>query len=604
MADENKPQGEESPEEQQPGEGAPDESGLGNLPPLSDFESQTSDADLPPLSDFESQTSDAELPPLRSSDRGATPAGGDDDDEEDSYPGISDIEVETPQPTGGNIRPAPPGFESSQESDQHSSGSSPLDTPTQESGFQDLAADSDFSPETPDIGPGPGSDQGVDTPMFDSAFGGGDFEPNMDTPAPTQAMQTPMFGADQQEGGAGFEPGAFGGAGDAGGGMEFEPGTPPPDFSPDTDIQGAQEPAPAQAPAARGGGKGINPIAVAVVLIAGLVGGVVLRSYVWNLPLLPDPQGARIEELQDQISSLQAQKARLERIEQDETGKVEVTQERLDELKDELSAVKDNLAAAEKKYQETDATLKDQRTALNAAEDDLAEINEEYGAARDVYTDLESETRIIQTRHRGLMAEVERLTGNVGELEEAAERRAAVKKGLLANLNTLMGTIEASIPLTPPDYSPEARLGRARSLRDRIEAAQWVSPELQQEFTDLQLQELRLTQATEYFFAKVPLQDQAGQQAVKWAECVLRGNWAVYVRSLDGKSIAIFKNAGTEEAPKWGFVYNLPKEQAKRVETEVFDARTPDFQERIAALVKDQVEKNATAQFVAESAAL
>ncbi len=578
MADENKPQGEETPEEQQPGEETTEESGLGNLPPLSDFESQASDGD--------------ELPPLRDFDTGETPdaAGGGEDEE--SYPGISDIEVETPQPTGGNIRPAPPGFESSAgQGDRFSSGASPLDTPHQESGFQDLAADSDFSPETPDIGPGPGSDQGIDTPMFDSAFGGGeDFQSGMGTPAPTQAMETPMFGGSEAgDQGGGFEPGAF--SGGAGGGMDFEPGTPPPDFSPDTDIQAAQAAAPAGRAKRRGGGVSVSKVLVA--LVVGILAGVGVYPFIRDYVPLPDPQAARIEELKNEIRDLETQKARLERIQADQSGKVEVTQERLDELKAELDGVRQEVEAKQKNFQETDARLKDQTAALQAAEDDLARINEEYSAAQAVYTDLENETAIIQARHRGLMAEVERLTGNVGELDEAAERRAAVKRALLANVNALLAQVEKSLPLTPPKYAYGARLERARQLRNSIEEADWVKPERQNAYTDLQLQELELTQATEYFFAKIPFVDEVGQTADKWAECLMQGNRRVLIRSLDGKNAAIYTNLATAGAPQWGFVYDIPKEEQKRIEREILDARTPDFQEQIMALVDDQVRKQA-----------
>ena len=176
------------------------DSGLGNLPPLSDFDSQSgisSDSGLPPLSSFDSDIS-----------RTPSDAGG--------LPPISDIEIQTPMPTGGNVRPSPPGFGAPK--DTFSSGG----LASSGGGFQDLAADSDFSPETPEIGPGP--DSNVDTPMFDSAFGGGSggFSAAVDTPAPTQAMETPMFGASgplpSGGGGGGFGGGDFGGFGGGGAG--------------------------------------------------------------------------------------------------------------------------------------------------------------------------------------------------------------------------------------------------------------------------------------------------------------------------------------------------------------------------------------------------
>ena len=68
------------------------DSGLGNLPPLSDFDSQSgigaSDAGLPPLGGFDEVG------------RGGYDDGG--------LPPISDIDVETPQPSGISTPPPTP----------------------------------------------------------------------------------------------------------------------------------------------------------------------------------------------------------------------------------------------------------------------------------------------------------------------------------------------------------------------------------------------------------------------------------------------------------------------------------------------------------------
>ena len=122
-----------------------DEGGLGNLPPLSDFDS--SDSGLPPLGSL--------------SDSGGKGSIG-------GLPPIGDIRVETPVPSGGAIKPPPPGFEMEAE----------FETPTFETpgvgskiqGFKSSFPGDDFNPETPEIGAGEPS---LDTPMFDSAFGGG-----------------------------------------------------------------------------------------------------------------------------------------------------------------------------------------------------------------------------------------------------------------------------------------------------------------------------------------------------------------------------------------------------------------------------------------------
>src|SRR5690606_1120401 len=137
------------------------DSGLGNLPPLSDFDS--------------GDGGDA--------DRGGLPPAGKSSGGIGSLPPISDIPLETPQPAGGNIKPTPRSFGDAAE--DFDTPTSDLDSPVPSrsgTGFQDLAADSDFSPETPEIGPGPDSD--IETPMFDSAFGaGGTFDSSSETPA-------------------------------------------------------------------------------------------------------------------------------------------------------------------------------------------------------------------------------------------------------------------------------------------------------------------------------------------------------------------------------------------------------------------------------------
>ena len=203
--------------------------GMGSLPPLSDFDST------------EGESSDSDLPPLD------TPS---DDDEGpiSGLPPIVDIKVDTPA-----VRPSDLDTPTDRESGPDATPDTPaemLNTPSPAGfatpspdldspsggglGFQDFAADSDFSPETPEIGPGPDSD--IETPMFDSAFGGDsdDFSTGgQSTPAPTQAMETPLFGSqpEAEGGGMGFDDDAFGAhtpdvAADA--------GTPVPDFSPDT----------------------------------------------------------------------------------------------------------------------------------------------------------------------------------------------------------------------------------------------------------------------------------------------------------------------------------------------------------------------------------
>ena len=164
-----------------------DSFGMGSLPPLSDFDSTegegAGDSDLPPLDTPDSDTTDegpiSGLPPIVDI-RVDTPAVR-----------PSDLDTPTPSKPDEPPTPTPAGFDTP--GDQ-------LDSPEPAGlGFQDFAADSDFSPETPEIGPGPDSD--IETPMFDSAFGGDsdDFSTgSTGTSAPTQAMEPPLFGSQSE----------------------------------------------------------------------------------------------------------------------------------------------------------------------------------------------------------------------------------------------------------------------------------------------------------------------------------------------------------------------------------------------------------------------
>ena len=577
MADDQKKKDEEPKTE---GKKMSSDSGLGNLPPLSDFDSQggfgTPDSGLPPLGSFDSDTT------IAGPDRPISSEGG--------LPPISDIDVVTPQPTGGNIRPAPPGFDSGPFA---SSGPGIADTPARPSragsGFQDLAADSDFSPETPEIGPGPGSqDSGLDTPMFDSAFGGGaGFDVSLKTPAPTQAMETPMFGGGPMPAGAkGLEDMGFGPQLDFTGG-----GTPAPDFSPDTDMRQPMTPVTAgEAPgkkAKKGGGKSSTAVIVGLVaLVLGIIAGPYIASY---LPL-PNPQAATVAGLQTQVTDLNKKLERFEGIERD-LGKVPILdpaevkrlQEELAQVSASLKSTKDQLDTATTQYTEKES-------ALQLIEADIGTKNEEFVTAQEMYQDLQNETAIVKARQSGLLAEVERLTGYVGELDEANVRRMAAKEALEHNVDRLIIQIKEGMPLTPEKYSHAVRLSAAESLRDSVAEARWITPELQQAYTDLYLKELEIASKQEYFFARLPVHDELGTRTEKWAECLMKGNWGVYFRTLDGKNVGVYQNTNElSSTPVWAFHETLAEPVRKEVEQNIIAARVPDFEAKVRVLAEKQL---------------
>ncbi len=548
----------------------PGDSGLGNLPPLSDFDSGGMD-------------SDGGLPPLGNFDSGGTPS------DSAGLPPISDIQVETPQPTGGNVKPKPSGFDSAV-TDTFSSGTPGIDTPAGHtpsegmspvgSGFQDLAADSDFSPETPEIGPGP--DSNVDTPMFDSAFGGGSGSGfGSSTGAPTQAMETPMFGqagGDQQ----GFAPGAFGGGG---GTPDFNMGTPAPDFSPDTDMRAPMGRMPAASEP--GGGKGGSPLALIIAAVIALIVGIGAGPYISGMvPFLPNPMKAELETVKSEADLLQAenarQKAEIARIATSAPDGIKVSKEEETRLRESVLKLTEDLAVSQAKMEEVSGDLA-------TRESELATLNTDFVARSDEYEVLKNETSITTARRNGLKVEVDRLTSQVGGLEEADVRRAATKDALAHAVDRLFIQVKEGLPLTPEKYDRNARVAAVETLREQLSGSKWVTPALQDAYTDLYLKELAIAQSQEYFYSKIPVVDSYGSRVHKWAECLMNGNNSVNYRTFDGKNIGVFSNMGTGEDTAWGFMEDLSPSAKKEIEDKIVANRVDGFEEKVQALAERQI---------------
>lgn len=553
------------------------DSGLGNLPPLSDFDS----GDGGDIAD-----KGGDLPPAGKSSGGFG-----------SLPPISDIPLETPQPAGGNIRPTPRSFGDAAE--DFDTPTSDLDSPVPSkggTGFQDLAADSDFSPETPEIGPGPDSD--IETPMFDSAFGaGGTFDSSGETPAPTQAMETPVFGA----GGGGdfdtpgFDEGAFGAPAPPRGGQAppspfdrgFDAGTPVPDFSPDTGVPMPGGPTGPQATGKKSGGKGggFGAAAIAIAAIVALILGILIPSFV-TIPGLPNAASSQLEELQTQNAALQRQLSQQQQI--SEVGGETISPAELNRLREEMATVSQQLTEANTQREQVAEALAADQEKLDLVRQDLDEVSGQYIDARENYESVLNETTIQQARQQGLLAEVERLTDQVGDLESANSRRVASLDALRSDVERLAVLVKEGIPLTPSKYSRDERLSRVNELLDQVAAAKWVDPQLLQEYTSLYQRELEIAASSEYFFAKIPVKDQFGNPVMKWAECLMNGNWSVYYRTLDGKNIGVFENVSSTGQPEWAFVEDLEPHVKKEIELTVFASRVPDFEEKLAVIAGKQ----------------
>jgi hypothetical protein len=559
-----------------------EESNLGNLPPLSDFDSESLQPDMP-------------LPPLASagSDAGKGVSGG--------LPPLSDLSVETPVPTGGNVKASPVGFEMGPTDFESPAFDTPAPKARQSKGFQDPAADSDFSPETPEIGPGPDSD--MDTPMFDSAFGGaagGGFTPAFDTPAPTQAMETPMFGGERPpRGGAavapeqpGFDEGAFGPGG------AFEPGgTPAPDFSPDTGLGAAKQPPLSPEPEKKkkplGAGAGKGPLTTVLAAVICLVVGIAAGPFVsTKLTFIPNPLRSQLDSKQTDLDAMTRQRDDARKASEG-SGGAPVSPKTVEKLIQQQNDLNAQIKQLEGDRQARQADLDKTTSQVEQVRGDLEAKNEEFVKTQDAFEDLQNQTAIVQARQMGLAAEVERLKGLVGTLEAASERSKETTDALRASVDRLLVEVKEGIPLTPEKYSREARIAAAEELKAKVDAAKWVTPDLLDAYTTQYLKELDIASLTAYFFARIPVTNRIGIKETKWAECLMKGDWAVYYRTLDGKNIGSYENtAQPGQTPEYAFRETLPSDIQKHIDQEIVASRGPNAESDLKALAEKQTLMN------------
>lgn len=69
----------------------------------------------------------------------------------------------------------------------------------------------------------------------------------------------------------------------------------------------------------------------------------------------------------------------------------------------------------------------------------------------------------------------------------------------------------------------------------------------------------------------------------------MRGNWAVYYRTLDGLNIGSFENIGSPQVPQWGFREGLPLDVQKSIEAHIVNARIPDFESQAQLLAEREI---------------
>lgn len=560
---------------------------------------------LPPLSDFES-----------TEDSSGSGEGGDDFG---SLPPLSDIDVNTPGSSGdeGGAASSPPGFDSGAAFNTPASDGD-IDTPTpggeldtpQDAGqtaFQDLQADSDFSPETPEIGPGPDSD--LETPMFDSAFGGGASDltppPPSATDTPTMAMDTPMFdssssGSDSSGGDFGFDDDAFGGGASSGGDFGTGGGTPVPDMT-DTGFPGGATPTAAPSPfdntatppptppveggaPAKGGSSTMTVIIAAVLaLIIGVAGGI------FGGPMLGFGGGGDPDIIAQKDQQIQSLNSRIQSLEQTMTRGQDSVGKTPQELQADIERLLGEISVQESRLEEINSQTAESQSAYEAVQQDLDEANQQFLDASNELQDAQNAMSITRAQQEGLKAEIDRFQDLVGELEEANARRLQTRDSLRASIGRLEALVKEGSPLAPAKYNRNERIARVEDLKNRVQSARWVSAQLLDEYTALYLDELQIAASREYFFAQIPVEDKLGTVELKWAECVMNGNWSVFFRTLDGKSVGIYQNVSSGGPADYEFRQFLDSAVEENVEEEIFAARPADWQDKIAIIAERQV---------------
>jgi hypothetical protein len=264
------------------------------------------------------------------------------------------------------------------------------------------------------------------------------------------------------------------------------------------------------------------------------------------------------------------------------TEGIKVSPEEEARLRDEVLKLTEDLKVSQAKMEEVSGDL-----ATREAE--LATLNTDFVARSDEYETLKNETSITTARRNGLKVEVDRLTSQVGGLEEADVRRAATKDALAHAVDRLFIQVKEGLPLTPEKYDRNARVAAVETLREQLSGSKWVTPALQDAYTDLYLKELAIAQSQEYFYSKIPVVDSYGSRVHKWAECLMNGNNSVNYRTFDGKNIGVFSNMGTGEDTAWGFMEDLSPSAKKEIEDKIVANRVEGFEEKVQALAERQI---------------
>jgi hypothetical protein len=256
-------------------------------------------------------------------------------------------------------------------------------------------------------------------------------------------------------------------------------------------------------------------------------------------------------------------------------------------MRDELEA---QVIEFQKQYQESEALLIAKQADLDEVTADVNDKTDEFVNLSENFDKLQNELAITHARQKGLSAEVARLNTLVGHLDDANRRRAATKDALAHAINRLYVQIKEGMPLTPEKYAHRDRLAAVEDLRDSVANARWVSPALEEAYANLVETELEIAAKEIFFFAKLPVLNKLDLPSPKWAECLMKGNHAVYYRTLDGSNTGVFKDVSETGEPEWIFKEDLPSDALKDIEAALVGARTGGFDEKKGYLLAKEKE--------------
>jgi len=372
-------------------------------------------------------------------------------------------------------------------------------------------------------------------------------------------------------------PGGFGGEAIG----EPPPATPPPVAPPPAmpDMQPPFE------PEKKGGGiAGMltsKPVIAIVALIIG-AGGVYSAVRFGLVELMPTAKPPttqfivgqaqlkqQIEQLQNRVTGYE-QAFGVSSIEQAKAEAAELAERRASQgTIDVIRQKVRDMEEKEQKYEELEAYLDEINDAITTANQDLK--------------GTQSELTIVTARNEGLKGEVAKLESLVGKLEDANNRRVAVKEAVEESIALLAAQLKDSSPLVPPEFNKDKRIARVEALRNKLAGSNWAYPELIKEFASLFVEEIKLNSEQHHFLAKLPLEVQ-GQPTQRWCECLSLGTWAVYFQTLDRRLVGVFMNTAEAGRPKYEFITELTNVEKGQIRAELERMRPESFDEQVARL--------------------